>query len=348
MDGLSTLSGGGFYQLPAGTSTLSGTSGVDLGTSSFAPTGTLAGAGVAPTSYSNQYGTYNSAAAAAQAAADAANTGAYYNDQINNLQGQNGRLDSQLNTGLDNLSNSYNNSLNRMNDQKAKAQGNYNDQTQTNTTQYARNRSAIQGQTASRTSALQRLLGINGAGNSSAAYEAVPYAAGLQGTQQLSDAQTGYATNSRNLDKSWQDTLDTYNNGLQDLGNDKTGKENALRSSINQTRASLLSQIQGLGQQRDMAGGADYITARNNEAGYQGQINSLLDSIAGLGNQYSQPIALKTANVGYNAPDLQTYNLRTQGNTAMSSSNPGTSDVSQVFAPLLGQQRDEFGNLIQA
>jgi hypothetical protein len=286
-------------------------------------------------------------ATSAQAAQDAADTAGYYQDQIDNLNGQNGRLDSFFNVANSNIDNSYNQSHNRMDAQYAKAQGNYNDQTQANTTQYSKNRSAIQSQTANRANALQRLLGIAGAGNSSASYEQAPYAASLQGTQQLGEAQTGFATNGRNLDKSWQDTTDSYNNGLVDLNNDAFAKRQSAQQQRDQQRASLLSQIQQLGQQRDMAKGASYTTARANQAGYQTQINNLLNGISSLGSQFSQPVALQTANVGYNAPSLLQYSLKNGTNAAnIQGSNPGTSDVNPTFNPLLNQQRDEFGNLI--
>jgi hypothetical protein len=284
-------------------------------------------------------------AGSAQDVQNAADTAAYYQSQIDNLNGQNGRLDSQLNTGLDNYQNSYNQAKGRLDQQKGFAEQNFNTQTQDNKSQYSRNRSAIQSQTANRANALQRLLGIAGAGNSSAAYEQAPYAAGIQGTRQLDDAQQAYGTNGRNLDMSWQRTLADYNNNSTDLNDKLHNGQNALRSSINQTRASLLGQIQGLGQQRDMAQGSSYQTARNNQAGYQAQINSLLDSIAGLGRQNT---TVSTGDVNFAAPDMQQYFLN-QGKTGtVQAGNPGTSDVNPIFAPLLNQQRDEFGNLIAA
>jgi hypothetical protein len=283
-------------------------------------------------------------AASAQAAQDAADTAAYYQQQIDNLNGQNGRLDSQLNSGLQNYQDSFNRSTNRLNEQNALAQRDYNVQTDTNNSQYGRNRSSIIGQTSNRANALQRLLGLAGAGNSSAATEQAPYAAGLQGTQQLTDAQTSYGTNARNLDMNWDKTKTAYKNNQEDLAQQLYSGQNSLRSSINSTRASLLGQIQGLAQQRDMSKGASYTQARNNQGAYQAQINSLLDSIAGLGRQYANPV-VSTGDIKFDVPSLSQYNLKS-GTAPISQSNPGTSSVDPVFAPLLNQQRDQFGNLI--
>lgn len=279
--------------------------------------------------------------AAAAPASDPA-TAAYYQQQIDQLNSQNGRLDSQLNTGLANLSNSYNTQSNRLNDQKGIAQRNYNDQTQQNMQGYSNTRNGIMSNTRSTANALQRLLGMNGAGNSSAALEQAPYAAGLQGSTNLNQAQQSYNTNTNALTHSWEDTQKQYSNAFDDLNNQKYSQENSLRSSIAQTRANLLDQIASAGVNKSLALGQNYAQAQAARTPYQQQINSLLDSIAGLGNQYANPV-LKAGDVNFSAPTLGQYSLGQQAQ--INNQTGGAGDLNPSFISLLtGNQRDKNSN----
>jgi hypothetical protein len=339
--GLSTLSGG----TPTFGSTPTDNSVAGLSSPLYLPSGTSLQATQPPAPQA--FLPNGQTAASAQAAQDAANSVAFYQDQINQLNGQLPNLDNQLNVGLGNLNNSYNQSANRLDQNKAAGQRDYTTQTTQNEQSYGRNRSNIIQNTGNQTQALQRLLGIAGAGNSSAAYEQAPYAAGLQGTQQLSDAQSAYGNNGIHLDTAWQDTLRQYNNAFEDLNNDKYSKENALRSGIDQSRASLLGQIGQANANKSLASGGSYAQAIAAQTPYRDQVNSLLNSITQLGQQYANPV-LRTDNVAYSAPTLAEYLLNNGTRAVAQSSNPGTSAVDPTFAPLLNQQRDEFGNIIQS
>jgi hypothetical protein len=101
--------------------------------------------------------------------------------------------------------------------------------------------------------ALQRLLGLNGAGNSSAALEQAPYAAGLQGNQNLNAAQQNYSTNTTRLKTSKEDADRGFKNAYEDLDTQKYGQENSLRSTIAQTRAGLLDKIAQAGVNKNLA-----------------------------------------------------------------------------------------------
>lgn len=240
------------------------------------------------------------------------------------INSQLGQLDPQLNVGLENIGNSYNMGANRLDQQNAMARRNYETAGQENMGAYRNTRNGIVQNTNATANALQRLLGINGSGNSSAAYEQAPYAAGLQGSQNLSQAQTTYGGNQSKLDTNWQDTQRSYNNSRDDLNNQRYQQENNLRSSIAQTKASLLSQL------------ATPDTA---------QINGLLGQITQLGRQYANPV-MRTADISYAAPSVDGYNLGRTGVT-----NPGqagaVNDINPTFLGLLQGQRDQYGNLIQ-
>jgi hypothetical protein len=256
--------------------------------------------------------------------------------QIGLLQNQLDQLDPSLQTGLGNIGNSYNLQANRLDQQKAVGQRNYNTGVQQNDQSYANNRNGIATNTRANTTALQRLLGMNGAGNSSASYELAPYAAGLQGSTQLNQAQQVYGNNRNSLDTSWGDTQRSYTNSLEDLNNQRYQQENGLRSSIAQSRAQILNQM---GQ------------ASGNPQQYASQVNDLLSQITQLGQQYQNPV-LRSADVSYAAPTTSNYFLNGgQAQAAQGGQLQGgaASDLNPTFLNLLaGGQRDPYGNLIAA
>lgn len=241
------------------------------------------------------------------------------------LQTQLNQLDPQQNIGLQNIGNSYNLSANRLDQQNAEAHRNYDTQVAQNGQNYASTRNGINSNMFATNNSLQRLLGLNGSGYSSAAFEQVPYAVALQGSQNLNQAQQTYAKNGSSLDTSWQDTQRSYKNSFDDLNNQRYQQENGLKSSIAQTRANLLSQLQS----------ADGSTA------HQGQINDLLSQITNYGNQYASPV-IRTADLSFAAPNLGDYTLGQNPN--IQNNVGGTSDVSPSFLNVLTQKRDAFGN----
>ena len=257
------------------------------------------------------------------------NTAAYYQDMMNQLNGQVGRLDGQFNVGLGNIQNSYNQQSNRLNEQKGIARRNYDTQTQQNTQNYTNTRNSIMSNTRAQANALQRLLGLNGAGNSSAALEQAPYAAGLQGSQNLNQAQQTYSNNRSGLDTNWEDAQRSYNNAFSDLDQQRYSNENNLRSSIAQTRAGLLDKIGQAAQQRETALGRGFAAAQAARNPYQEQVNSLLDQMTNLGNQYANPV-MKTGDVTFKAPTLNQFSTGNQAQIANQSGGAGNLDPTFV------------------
>lgn len=292
--------------------------------------GTGVGGGAATTAQSDPYAAYGGYANYQAVQQQNAQRDA----QKSQLNTQLGQLDNQQNIGLGNLQNSFNRSANGLDDQNAVNQRNYDTQTAQNQRSYLNTRNGVMQNTRATANSLQRLLGMNGAGNSSAAYDQAPYAAALQGSTQLSGAQQTYGNNGTALDTNWQDTQRQYQHSKDDLNQQLYAQQNGLKSSIAQTRADILSKLQA----------ADGSTA------YQGQINDLLGKITGMSNQYANPV-LRAADVHYNAPDLAGYTLGKQAAIDQSGGQGGAaSDINPLFSSLLGTaaKRDEFGNPIQA
>lgn len=274
-------------------------------------------------------------------------TAAYYDDAIRSLESQLGRLDSQQLIGLENILNSYNRSQNRLHEQRGIAERDYGTSKDRNVNSYLGARNGILQNTRATANSLQRLLGLGGAGYSSAALESAPYAAALQGSQNLSGAQRTYGDNEASLATAWGDTERGFKNSMEDLDTQRFQQENNLRSSIAQTRASLLDRISQGKIQSGMARGQNYASAAANRGSYQSQIDGILDEITGYGRQYANPV-LNTGNVQYKAPTQAQFSLDKFAAPAPASSG-AQSDLSPTFLGLLtGQQgdRDEFGNLI--
>lgn len=285
------------------------------------------------------YNPDGSVAASAAAAREAADTQAYYNDIANQLQGQIGGLDGQQNVGLQNIGNSYNRTLNRLDQQKGVARRDYDTGVQNNSRSYLGTRNGIMQNSRATNNALQRLLGMNGAGNSSAAFEQAPYAVGLQASQNLNGAQQTYATNGQSLDTGWQDTERGYKNNREDLDQQKFSQENSLRGSIAQTRATLLDKIANARVQAKVAGGSSYQQAAAARTPFQQQIDGLLQQITGYGAQYANPV-MRAGDVSFKAPELGGYKLGQfgVGNTQQGGAQ---SDLNPAFANLLPREDEE-------
>lgn len=275
---------------------------------------------------------------AAQQAAQKSDALAFLNQQQKLINQQIARLDPTYEQGLENIGNSYNQSYNRLNDQKAVANRDYNTGTADTIQGYQSSRNQVASNMRSRENALQRLLGLAGSGNSSAAFDAVPYAATLEGTQQLAPVQTTYARNRRGLDTSWEDTLRDYGYGVTDLANQKVSQTNALKSSIAQARADLLDKLIGIKAQEGQANGTGAASILASQAGLEAQVKNILDSMAGLGNQYKNGVKINK-NVRFSAPELGKYNLGPQGEIATSS--PGADNIDPTFLPVLQDKREQ-------
>lgn len=195
------------------------------------------------------------------------------------------RLGAQQGVGDQNILNSYNSAFQQLTGQKAADLQNLTNQQSQAQSDNQSARDNIGASVRNVSQGLARLLGIHGAGNSSAATVLAPFAAAQQGNQQRSQVQQAYGQNMNALDQAITGTNTGYDNSFGQLATDKQQKENDLQSSIAQQRANLL------GQRSD---------ATNN----QPAIQAILDSITQLGlNPTFTPKAVQVA-----APNLSQYN----------------------------------------
>lgn len=247
-------------------------------------------------------------------------------------------LDTQRGVGYGNIDNSYNQSVNRLGEQRGIAERDYNTGVEDTTRGYQSQRGQVASDTRSRLNSLQQLLGIAGSGNSSASQFAAPYAATREGTQRLQPVQDAYYTNRRDLDTSWEDTQRNYGNTMEDLNNQKYAQGQTLESTIANQRANILAQLADIGVQRATAGGGGVTDALAQQAGRQAEIQSLLSLVAGLGGQFSNAVAPKQ-NIAFNAPELADYMPGQQ--SSIGTNIPGGGDVDQLLLPILARKEEE-------
>jgi hypothetical protein len=264
-----------------------------------------------------------------QNATDGASTGVYGDGSssagsANNdflIQNQLDRLPGQQDVGMKNILDSYTSAFQTLMNQKATTMRDYQtsrDQTQQDNVTAKNN---IDAGVRSNVSALARLLGAKGAGNSSAALILAPFAAARLGNSQRADVQTAYGRNMSSLDTSEGDANNSFDTAFGQLNTDRGNKENSLRQGILDTRAKLL--------------------AAKGDPSLQGTIGDLGHQVDALGAVQSfVPKAVNAA-----TPDLAKYQYATPGAPTASDTLGGGADGALpglgAYSVLLGLKKQQ-------
>ncbi|MCA9334315.1 hypothetical protein KC963_04665 [Candidatus Saccharibacteria bacterium] len=230
---------------------------------------------------------------------------ALYDQAIGQANAGLGRLGSQEGIGIANVEGDFNNNLQRLLSAKNRTQQQYEGNKVTSTQDNLQARSDIDFATGQRANALKRLLGARGAGSSSASRVAAPYAAALEGTQQLNDVADTFAKNMGALDKSWGDYNFEWDQNKNDLEAQKVNAINAVKSEVANKRVNLLNTLAQLNTQRQQAlGGSAGATVAAAQP-YLNQVNDIYGQIDNLGRQFQGRV--NVADPTYSAPDLSAY-----------------------------------------
>lgn len=260
---------------------------------------------------------------------------ALYDQAIQQAQAGIGTLDQQRQVGIDNVTGDYTNNLNRLLNAKNTTQQKYEGNVANTRVDNTKARSNVDFETGQRANALQRLLGSEGAGFSSASRVAAPYAAALEGTQQLNQVGDAFKENMGALDTSWGDYQTNWNQSKDDLEAQKVNQLRNVDLDVNTRRSSLLQTIAQLQAQKQQALGAapGAITAAAQP--YLNQVNQLASEAVGLGRNYFGKV--NVADPTYQAPDLSKYDYdaRSQIGTAQ---NAQQQTVSPYLSVLLGNK----------
>lgn len=291
------------------------------------------------TSVSNPYsgqvlGVNNNSAAAAPAVDPQA--AAFYDDQLRRGQQQIDLLDPQFNVGRDNILNSYTSARNDLTGQQARATRDYTTNRGNTISDQEAAKQQIDTGVRQNTTAIQRLLGRAGSGNSSAAQVAAPFAAGRAGSQQRSQVQQQYGRNLQALDTNYGDTQNQFTSAFGDLDRQRDTNVNQLQAKTNETRSRLLETLASLSAQKGQAQGQTYQQARSAAQPFLSQADALYGQAADLGRQYANPV-IQAAPVTYQAPTLDAYNYDRVA--PASSDSPAYADQINPYGFLFGRDR---------
>jgi hypothetical protein len=250
-----------------------------------------------------------------------------YQDSIN-------RIGNQRSIGEGNINSSYQAGVTNLQNQRTQAQQGYDTQKTETGQDFANTRAQIGQEAGNQTNAMRRLLGSIGAGRSTAARELTPYAAGLQASTRFGDVQNTFARNQNKLDTSWNSTKRSLDDEEAYLGSQKQEKLNQLYSGLSQTEAELQGQIGDQVFRKKQVMGGNATQALGDAQPYRNRINQLLGEI----DNYGRLSVAAPKSVQYARPDLAQYDYSKfdaptlTGDTRASYVSP--------FARLL-QKRDE-------
>jgi len=255
-------------------------------------------------------------AAAAQRAADYSAA----NEDVNYAEG---RIDPNYQIGYDNLLGQYNAGINKLLGDKTRAERDYNTTTERAKQGRSDTVSRINQGISNQFSGVKRLLGSRGAGSSSAAQIAAPYAVGALGNEQRQGVQRTYGLNMQDIDTKRGDYLQDWE---VKRGETETWKNNQTKA----LEAKRAEQRVKIAQQRAALNPA-------NAAQYRSSIRDLMTQIDNL--QRTDSYVAPTA--AYKAPELTAYGYQPAGGPAQ-----GDSSVAQklgaYYTLLPEEQKDEL------
>lgn len=251
-----------------------------------------------------------------------------YDQALAQAEAQMGRLGIQEQNALATLLGQYNQGLSTLNTQKARTEADYTQNKDTTTQDNIKANSNIDFQTGRQANSLQQLLGSRGAGSSSAARIAAPYAAALQGTQQRNQVKDAFTQNLNALDTSYNRYNEDWNNSRTNLEGQLQDNQNQVRSGVLEKRSGLLQTLAQLRAQRELA-------ATGSQSASVAAAQPYLDQVTALGGQIDQlgvPRNISVQNPTYAAPDLAKYNYDAASTPTL---NQNTSAMTDTVSPYL-------------
>ena len=297
------------------------------------------GANATATEYQPSSGSYSSGSTAPRVDS---NVIAQYDQGINQANAALGRLPGQESIGSENITNAYNSTLNTLLDARTTAERDYNTTKTQSTQDNIKARSNIDYSTGQKANSLQRLLGSRGAGSSSAARVAAPWAAANEGSRQRGQVADAFGRNMQSLDTNWSDYGKGWDRSRGELDQKLYQQRNDLQAQIGEKRSGLLSQLATLQAQRAAAAGGNPVAAAQP---YLDQVNALGGQIDQLGRQFASPIAISSPT--YKTPDLSAYNYEPGGAIGIGQNTSALTDtVNPYLSVLLRGRREATGGLV--
>lgn len=280
-------------------------------------------------SSSGPYSTYN-----AEEEARKANMRSMYDRQINDINSNLDSMDRQLENSLAGVRGEYDTYKNEQQSSYNAEKNSHDKEVLQNLQNLQSNRNQITNNASKALRGLLSVLGGMGLGDSSVARYNVPNMVREQANTEYGDAGKTYAQNQQNLDTSWNNYQNQFENDRKKLEDWYNGQVKAKKQENYEKRQSLLSDLVSAYGNRAQYGGD-----------YSGNVNSAYDRIADYRNkindlgQYAKPNYTGITSV-YNAPDLASYNANNvELTTKVESAEPG--ETSPVLTALRGLKKKE-------
>lgn len=213
----------------------------------------------------------------------------YYNDVIDQLQRELSSAQGQHDTGLANIDNGYQRSLDRVNQQEGNDLSNYATQDVNNNTNKETTLNNIGNDAGNTYSSIMQMLGHSGAGVSSAAQFTAPELVSQNATTQRTGAFNTYGQNQNAIDTARKQTQDSYNNSISDLGLQRDQAKQTFLTNLLNTEGGLNQQIRDATINRAEAGGANYQTAANQAGSFKTAADNIQGQLDQIFQQYATP-----------------------------------------------------------
>lgn len=252
-------------------------------------------------------GSGRAASGGGTSAANAQET-AYWDDQIGSLNRILGNIGTQEAQGVERINDSYNKAMGRANEDQSRVLRDYGIQEDTTKKGKVNALDAVDSSARNTYNSLQRILGLSGAGVSSASNELAPWAVSKEATGKRTGVVDTFGANLGALARAKDDAQAQFGRITADLGEQRGSKEEDFRRGIEQNRQGVNEQLGDAAMKRKMATGSTYTQARDARAPFQSAVQNSQNTLNELFNRYSNT----NYNVGaINAqkPDLSAYNV---------------------------------------
>lgn len=266
---------------------------------------------------------------------------AYLDDQESQLKRLLKSAGNTLDSGLTNLSDSYNKEVGGANARRSRTLEDFGIQREDDT----RDKSSALGKvdTNARTlnDSLRRILGMASGSGSSAYKYAAPNAVARQASAQRTGVLGDYAENDRNITLSENRAKTDFESLLEDLANQRKQQESDLRGGVLEREQGINSDLANVAAERAKLLGGGYAETRLAQAPFREAINSRQSQLDSLFERFRSP-TLTPKPVNVQTPNLRDYMVDRAGINANRQSQSQYSPYMNFLRP----KQDEEEQLV--
>lgn len=320
---------------------------------------TYTGAGTAqPVAYQSQgvsttgawdgsgYGSYTTGGGTSGYSAPAAPTYdpgdlAYLNDQEARLNTQMGSADRAYNSGLTQLSDSYNREVNSANSNQSRALQDFGVKREDTTRSKDQAIGRVDSNARTLANSLRQRIGLASGSGSSAYQITAPGAVAREATQDRTGVVENFGVNFRNLDTGEKRVKEDFMSLLSDLEAQRKTRQSDFEGGILDRKNQISGSLAEVARQRALLLGGGYTEAKTAMAPYTSAIDSRQGEIDGLFDKYRTPFQVKA--VDTSTPSLRDYMV---DKTAINANNTQGQDPTAPYGNFLRRDLEEENQLV--